>query len=1048
MLFGDGPLTKRDMFLVILGVIVLVGTLLSLAVRFTVLEADQDNPYRIAVVGPMSGPAAETGLAMRRGASLAVRQLNRAEGVAGRGIALAAFDDRNDPDLARQRAEEIVADDSIVAVIGHWAPQASAAAAPVYAAAGLPMILPASAPAGLAAELDNVFATVFDKTAQTRFMANYVRNVVGEKTASIIHADSAEGRDLAQTFDKTYQRFGTRVLNMWSYAPSDPILTDRALAIAAEIQEKKILGHVFVQGDPDDTATLLVALRRSGVRNPVVGLADMATTAFARAVALSMPKVDQAPGVTDGVLAATPLLFDTATEVAQAFQTDFIEAHDYSPDWLSAFTFDDFNLVAAMLRRQIARGGLTSEADGAAARSALMRALGGLTRPEDGVKSVGGNRYFGDAGQNTTPVQVGLYNGISLISAMTQLQPILEQGVTGYLDLLKEGKVLYVNDRFMYKTNVVYTGIQLLNVSQMDLDTGLAELEFIIWFRYRGDFAPQDLVFINAVEPVALEEPIRESLDGDIRYAAYRVKGSFKTNFSDVSRPYGSVVIGLAFHHRLLSQNNLMYVSDVLGMGLAGSSTLLEVLQRDSSADTQTGDSLNLTGFAALAQALDPSGSADGLLEGLVGRRVFAPLAQWRPDRAWISQELADVSSEGDPSYVGYGKPEPEFTRIDFGAILVPDEIEVGALVPKNWLFYIAIFSFVASVFAAAMDRRDRGQFWRVQTLCIRIVAWPLLLFSVGSLALEHAYNNWSAAEIDILLMVYLSLWWLVPARLAASAMERFIWVPLEIRSQRKIPNVVRLFAAACIYLFAIFGIVGFVFDQQLTSLLATSGLLTLVIGLAVQANIANVFSGIVLNIERPFKVGDMVQVEDFTGIVTDITWRTTRVCGLDGVQLSVPNGKMSEGEIINLSASGATRDEREVFVPASYDPVQAFEAIRAAEARIREALAATGQQDDVDRFMVHNDGVKVLEFGAFHRFRVTWWMELAKTDYHFIRHSVHQEIWRSLHEQGIEMAFPEHPGADNPPPGRLPPGKPPSAELPSGELPGRPGGMQAYPAE
>ncbi|MEQ9814529.1 MAG: ABC transporter substrate-binding protein [Azospirillaceae bacterium] len=1031
-LFGDGPLTKRDTFLVILGVIVLVGTLLSLALRFTLLEADQDNPYRIALVGPMSGPAAETGLAMRRGADLALRQVNRNGGVDGRGVALAVFDDRDDPARAREVAAQVAGDPSVIAVIGHWAPAASAAAAPVYEAAGLPMILPSPAPAGLAAAHGNIFASVFDQVSQTRFLANYVRNVVGEKTVSIIHADSEQGRSLAATFDKTYQRFGTRVLNMWAYDPGDAILVDRALAIAGEIEEKKILGHVFIQGDPVDTAAMLVALRRSGLRNPVVGLADMATTGFARAVALSMPKLDQAPGITDGVLAATPLLFDTATEVAQAFQSDFIDAYDYAPDWLSAFSFDDVNLVATLLQGRAALGRLSSEDDGATVRSALRSALGGLTRPEEGVRGVGGTRFFGDKGENTTPVQVGLYNGISLISAMTQLQPILEQGVTGYLDLLKEGKVLYVNDRFMYKTNVVYTGIQLLNVSAMDLDTGLSELEFIIWFRYRGQSRPQDLVFVNAVEPIALSEPIREATDGDIRYAAYRVKGAFKVNFSDVARSYGSVVVGLAFHHRLLSQNNLMYVSDVLGMGLAGSSTLLEVLAQNNAADTETGDSIDLSGLGSLAQAFDPTGSADGLLEGLLGRRVFAPLAQWRPNRAWISQELADISSEGDPAYVGYGKPEPEFTRIDFGTILVPDEIEVGALVPRDWLFYVAIFSLVGSIFALAMDRRDRGQFWRVQTLCIRIVSWPLLLFSTGALALEYAYNNWTAAEIDILLGVYLSLWWLVPARLTSSAMERFIWVPLEIRSQRKIPNVVRLFASACIYLFAIFGIVGFVFDQQLTSLLATSGLLTLVVGLAVQANIANVFSGIVLNIERPFKVGDVVTVGDFTGVVTDITWRTTRIRGLDGVQLSVPNGKMSEEQIINFTSSGATRDEREVFVPAQFPPGKVFDALRAAEPAIREALTATGQQDDFDRFNVHNDGVKVLEFGAFHRFRVTYWVDISRTDYHFLRHTVHQEIWRELSERGISIAASEEDQAGGG----------------ARQAPGRAGGLQGYPAE
>lgn len=1007
-LFGEGPLTKRDTFLVILGVIVLVGTVLSLAVRFTVLEADEDNPYRIAVIGPMSGQSAEAGLAMRHGAALAVRQINLAGGIDGRGVALAVFDDRDDPARARVQAEAIAADPGIVGVIGHWSPEASAAAAPVYERAGLPLILASSAPAGLAAEGRHVFATVFDQAAQTRFLANYVRNVVGEKTASIIHADTPLGAELAETFDRTYQRFGTRVLNMWSYTAGEPVLADRGLAIAAEILDRKILGHIFIQGSAVDSATLLAALRQAGVRNPVVGLAGMATRGFARAVALSLPKPDQAPGVTDGVLAATPLLFDTATEVAQAFQSDFVAAYGYAPGWQSAFAFDDVKLVAELLRRQIAAGALAPAEAGPAARAALLSGLDGLTRPQDGIKGVGGTRYFTEDGGNTTPVQIGRYDGIDLISAMTQLQPILEQGVTGYLDLLKEGKVLYVNDRFMYKTNVVYSGIQLLNVSAMDVDAGLAELEFVIWFRYRGDFAPEDIVFVNAAAPLALTEPIRQAQDGAIRYAAYRVKGVFKLNFSDVARPYGSAVIGLAFHHRLLSQNNLMYVSDVLGMGLSGSSTLLDILERDGSAAAETGESMDLSFFGRLGQALSPGDSADGLLEGLVGRRVFAPLSQWRPERAWISQELADISSEGDPAYVGYGKPAPEFTRIDFGAILVPDEIEVGALIPRDWLTYIAIFSFVASIFAAAMDRRDRGQFWRVQTLCIRIVAWPLLLFSAGSLVLEYAYNHWSAAEIDILLAVYLSLWWLVPARLAASAMERFIWVPLELRTQRRIPNVVRLVGAACIYLFALFGIVGFVFDQQLTSLLATSGLLAAIVGLAVQANIANVFSGIVLNIERPFKVGDVIEVEGHRGRVIDITWRTTRIQGLDGVLMSVPNGKMSEAQVVNYSASGATRDEQEVFVPARFPPDLAHDAIAAAEDRARERLEASGQSRDFDRYFARYEGVKVLEFGAFHRFNVIYWMDVSKTDFLLIRHNIHRAIWGCLHDSGIDMATPE----------------------------------------
>ncbi|CAN0599696.1 unnamed protein product, partial [Laminaria digitata] len=166
---------------------------------------------------------------------------------------------------------------------------------------------------------------------------------------------------------------------------------------------------------------------------------------------------------------------------------------------------------------------------------------------------VAGERYFGKNGANTTSVQIGLYNGSSMISALTQLQPILERGVTGFLDLVQEGKVLYVNDKFMYKTNVVYTGVQLLNVEPVregpSDDQQILEdrykIDFLIWFRYRGEFEPQDVVFLNAVEPIHLTDPDKTGLDGDLKYVSYRVSGQFKTEFSNIKHPYGTVLAGL-----------------------------------------------------------------------------------------------------------------------------------------------------------------------------------------------------------------------------------------------------------------------------------------------------------------------------------------------------------------------------------------------------------------------------------------------------------------------------------------------------------------------
>ncbi len=74
------------------------------------------------------------------------------------------------------------------------------------------------------------------------------------------------------------------------------------------------------------------------------------------------------------------------------------------------------------------------------------------------------------------------------------------------------------------------------------------------------------------------------------------------------------------------------------------------------------------------------------------------------------------------------------------------------------------------------------------------------------------------------------------------------------------------------------FGIVAFTFDYPLTGFLATSGLVAGIIGFAARENISNIFSGIALNVERPFRIGDWIEVGDNKGKVVNMTWRSTRI--------------------------------------------------------------------------------------------------------------------------------------------------------------------------
>ncbi|WP_420417842.1 ABC transporter substrate-binding protein [Pacificispira sp.] len=1015
-------MTKRNMFIVILLMMAGTSAIFSLLTRVTVLDLNYSNPVRIAVVGPLEGADAETGAALLRGAQLAAEQANGSGGIRGRAVVVERFDDSNTADGAIAAAKTISETEGITAVIGHWSPEATAAAAPIYEAAGIPLLT--TAPASARAEgavPEWQFRTVYDDLEQTRFLANYLRNVIGQETVSIIHANTERGRALADAFDKTYRRFGTKVLNFWAYDPSDlDGLTRRAEAIAQEMRDKKLTGHVFVQGGAPQAARIVTALRQGRVRNGIVGLSDMATGAFVSEVQAVLPAGEPAASVTNGIFVTTPLLFDTATEVAQNFRTDHIGEYGIAPDWTAAFSYDAARLAIDGIIADI--GQSTTDDEEAqlvgvdVLRKAIRDYLTGYDHPERAKRVVGGERYFGPNGANTTSVQIGLYNGASMISALTQLQPILERGVTGFLDLVQQGKVLYVNDRFMYRTNVVYTGVQLLNVEkvleQQGEDTVVLEdrfkIDFLIWFRYRGDFQPQDVVFLNAVEPITLSEPDKTGVDGDLKYESYRVSGTFKLEFSDIKHAYGTLLTGLGFHHRLLSRNNLMYVTDVLGMGLVKSrndAPSAANAATDANVEEAEGwlETLGL-GDVDLASIVGDGPSGDPLLDGLRERRVFAALPNWAVERSWISQEVYEGTGEGDPAFIGFGKQAPEFTRIDLGVILGPAGIDPADAVPYNWFVYLLIFGVVGLLFAAVMDRKDRGQFWRFQTLGIRAICWPILLVSLGTLVLDYSAQNLPDAVTDTLVLIFDTLWWMIPARLLVISLERFLWVPIEERSGRRIPNVVRLFASGSVYLLAVFGVVAFVFDQKLTSLLATSGLLAMIIGLAIQANIANIFSGIVLNIERPFKVGDWVMVDEMIGQVTDITWRTMRLMTRDGYHVSIPNGQVSESLIQNFSTGEMVRFSAEFFVPERYQPRFIEESIRKAEARIRARLVEVlGRDDALDDYTWRYDGVKVFELGLFHRYRVDFWID-EYFDFEIVRDTVYIEVFEQFGDDGVEQ--------------------------------------------
>ena len=84
--------------------------------------------------------------------------------------------------------------------------------------------------------------------------------------------------------------------------------------------------------------------------------------------------------------------------------------------------------------------------------------------------------------------------------------------------------------------------------------------------------------------------------------------------------------------------------------------------------------------------------------------------------------------------------------------------------------------------------------------------------------------------------------------------------------------------------------------------ILGSFSVVGIVLGLSLQDILKNFFAGIWVLVERPFRIGDTIEVGGYTGVVEEITFRTTLLRTVDAQQVIVPNGTFMTGSVVNLT--------------------------------------------------------------------------------------------------------------------------------------------------
>ena len=187
--------------------------------------------------------------------------------------------------------------------------------------------------------------------------------------------------------------------------------------------------------------------------------------------------------------------------------------------------------------------------------------------------------------------------------------------------------------------------------------------------------------------------------------------------------------------------------------------------------------------------------------------------------------------------------------------------------------------------------------------------------------------------------------------------------------------------------------------NLNISAWLASAGIAGLALGLAAQDTLSNIFGGLSIIADAPYKVGDWVNLDGGErGRVTKIGLRSTRMMTRDDVEITVPNAAIASGKIINESGGPSKKSRVSVLVGVAYGS----DVDQVREVLLRAAQGVELVLDDPEpriRFTEMADSALV--------FRVLCWIDLPELRGECVD-GLNTAIYKALKVEGITIPFPQ----------------------------------------
>jgi small-conductance mechanosensitive channel/CRP-like cAMP-binding protein len=267
-------------------------------------------------------------------------------------------------------------------------------------------------------------------------------------------------------------------------------------------------------------------------------------------------------------------------------------------------------------------------------------------------------------------------------------------------------------------------------------------------------------------------------------------------------------------------------------------------------------------------------------------------------------------------------------------------------------------------------------------------LSWELPQAASEQERMSHTANAWAGTIVSIICLMSLAL-------VAVRALNELAFFVFRKRKGYDAPALVRDLFSLVLYVTAAAFILRYTLELSFAALLPGSALLGIILGLALQDTLGNLFSGISLHADKPFQVGDVITVGKHTGVVMAITWRAVKIQTFSNHIVLVSNSSIAKESIEVCPQNG--QNARYVFFSALYtdSPVKIIHAVREA---VRDA-------DNVLRYItpvvrIRNLGDSAVEY------EVKYWLS-DYSRYNDTDALIRQRVWYAFRRHGFTFAYP-----------------------------------------